>query len=207
VSVPSSELGLPTLSPAKCEGVPSDDWIKSLALCLLFCLSKIHNKYLKKVLSIDLDYRCVYPVMRKNQTCVIPVSNFWRRRPHDPVSTHEKLFSRSNTFLWFLKGWGPLKKFIKSAEMLTNMSLSIDTTHTPLLFHFTLLLNVKVLWKFCISFVKVFRIFASKMIILKQIFARWCEANFCSEANICFNLYLFSIKSNICMQICANILK
>jgi hypothetical protein len=26
------------------------------------------------------------------------VSNFRRRWPHDPVSTHEKLFSRSKTF-------------------------------------------------------------------------------------------------------------
>jgi hypothetical protein len=39
--------------------------------------------------------------LRKNQTCVIPVSNFLRRLPHDPVSTHELLFSRPNTFYAF----------------------------------------------------------------------------------------------------------
>jgi hypothetical protein len=56
---------------------------------LLYGLSKIREKYIKKVLRIVLDYRCIHPVLRKNYTCVIPVSNFRRRWPHDPVSTHE----------------------------------------------------------------------------------------------------------------------
>ncbi len=51
-------------------------------------LSKIREKYIKKILKIGIDYRCVQPVLSKNPTCVIPVSNFWRRWPHDPVSTH-----------------------------------------------------------------------------------------------------------------------
>jgi hypothetical protein len=33
------------------------------------------------------------------------------------------------------------------------------------------------------------------------------EANIFSDANIRFNVYLFCIKSNICMRICANILE
>ncbi len=60
---------------SECEGVPSDDWRKSLALFLLSGLSKIREKYLKKVLRIVLDYRCIHTVLRKNQTCVVPVSN------------------------------------------------------------------------------------------------------------------------------------
>ncbi len=60
---------------------------------------KIHeNIHIKKGIKIGLDYRCIHPVLRKNHTCVIPVSNFWRRLPHDSVRTHEKLFNRSNTF-------------------------------------------------------------------------------------------------------------
>jgi hypothetical protein len=47
------------------------------------------RKYMKKLLKIVLDYRCVQPVLRRNHTCVIPVLNFWRRWPHDPVSTHQ----------------------------------------------------------------------------------------------------------------------
>jgi hypothetical protein len=62
----------------------SDDWRKGLALYLLCGLYKICEKYLKKVLRIVHDYRCIHPVLRKNHTCVIPVSNFRRRWPHDP---------------------------------------------------------------------------------------------------------------------------
>ena len=32
--------------------------------------------YMKKLLKTVLDYRCVQPVLRRNHTCVIPVSNF-----------------------------------------------------------------------------------------------------------------------------------
>jgi hypothetical protein len=39
-------------------------------------LSKIREKYIKKILGIVIDYRCVQPVLRKNPSCVIPVSNF-----------------------------------------------------------------------------------------------------------------------------------
>jgi hypothetical protein len=39
-------------------------------------LSKIREKYIKKILRIVIDYRCVQPVLSKNPTCVIPVSNF-----------------------------------------------------------------------------------------------------------------------------------
>ncbi len=76
-------------------GPNSDDWRKGLALCLLCGLSKIHkNIHIKKGIKIGLDYRCILPVLRKNHTCVFPVSNLWRRWPHDPVRTHEKLFNR-----------------------------------------------------------------------------------------------------------------
>ncbi len=50
---------------------------------------KIREKYFKKILRIVIDYRCILPVLRKNHTCVLPVSNFWPRWPHDPVSTHQ----------------------------------------------------------------------------------------------------------------------
>jgi hypothetical protein len=51
VSVPSSELGLPTPSPVSltgCGSLNSDDWRKGLTLCLLCGLSKIREKYIKK---------------------------------------------------------------------------------------------------------------------------------------------------------------
>jgi hypothetical protein len=58
-------------------GPNSDDWRKGLALCLLCGLSKIReNIHIKKGIKIGLDYRCILPVLRKNHTCVIPVSNF-----------------------------------------------------------------------------------------------------------------------------------
>jgi hypothetical protein len=48
-----------------------------------------------------------------------PLFNFQPRTPHDPVTPLEELLSRSNTFFCFLKDRGPLKKFLKSVEMLT----------------------------------------------------------------------------------------
>ena len=73
---------------------------KRLSTLSILCgLSKIReNIHIKKGIKIGLDYRCILPVLRKNHTCVIPVSNLWRRWPHDSVRTHEKLFNRSNTF-------------------------------------------------------------------------------------------------------------
>jgi hypothetical protein len=38
------------------------------------CESKIREKYIKKILRIVLDYRCILQVLRKNHTCVVPVS-------------------------------------------------------------------------------------------------------------------------------------
>jgi hypothetical protein len=99
---PRPKWDSPPLSCEQFDGVGgpnSDDWRKGLALCLLCGLSKIReNIHIKKGIKIGRDYRCILPVLRKNHTCVIPVSNFWRRWPHDPVRTHEKLFNRSNTF-------------------------------------------------------------------------------------------------------------
>jgi hypothetical protein len=34
------------------------------------------RKIYKKILRIVIDYRCILPVLRKNHTCVLPVSNF-----------------------------------------------------------------------------------------------------------------------------------
>ncbi len=42
---------------------------------------------------------------------------FQPRTPHDPVTPHEELLSRSNSFLVFYRGRGPLKNFFESAEM------------------------------------------------------------------------------------------
>ncbi len=54
-------------------------------------LFKIREQCKKKVLRIVLDYRFLQPVLKKNHACVcvFPVSNFWSRLPHDPVSTHD----------------------------------------------------------------------------------------------------------------------
>ncbi len=44
------------------------------------------------------DIGGTYPAIESIAEKYTTVSNFWRRWPHDPVGTHEKLFSRSKTF-------------------------------------------------------------------------------------------------------------
>ena len=82
VSVPSSELGLPTPSPASLTGRGESQFrrlekrLNTLSTVYSVGCLKIREKYIKGVLRIGLDYRCIQPVSRKNHICVIPVSNF-----------------------------------------------------------------------------------------------------------------------------------
>jgi hypothetical protein len=80
------------------------------------------RKIYKKILIIVIDYRCVQPVATGS-------------------GTHDKLFSRSNTFL-LLKGPGSFKTIFKIGGNVDEFKAYRFIPFTsPLLFHFTLPLS------------------------------------------------------------------